>query len=125
MYTPSLVGGSVQFITDVSKIDCGCVSGAYLVQTGADCGEDPLTGEPTCPTIEIMQANKYGFNTNVSGTCALKMKEDGVAKYDKGAYGPNGSLINTNFEFNVKTEFVSDVEQSAAFKVRTTLSQGT
>ena len=55
-----------------------------------------------------MQANKYGFNTNVSGTCALKMKEDGVAKYNKDAYGHKGSLIDTNTEFRVKTEFVSD-----------------
>ena len=125
MYTPSLLGGSVQFTTDVSQIDCGCVSGAYLVQTGAECGEDPLTGEPTCPNIEIMQANKFGFNTNVSGTCALKMKEDGINNYDQFAYGPNGTLIDTNFEFTVKTEFISDENYTAAFKVRTTLSQGT
>ncbi len=51
MYMPSLVGGSVSYGMNVSDIDCGCVSGLYLVQTGGDCNEDERTGNPTCPMI--------------------------------------------------------------------------
>ena len=94
-YKPSLVGGSVSYSMNVSGIDCGCVSGLYLVQTGADCNEDALTGAPTCPVIKVMQANNSGFNLSAGDSCSLKMKEDGVAKYGEDAYGVNGSIINT------------------------------
>ena len=52
------------------------------------------------------------------------MKIDGVAKYGANAYGPSGSLINTNNGFNVKTEFVSDAAYVTLWKLRTTLTQG-
>ena len=32
-----LRGGSMTYTVDVSRIDCGCVAGAYLVQTNANC----------------------------------------------------------------------------------------
>lgn len=79
MYTPSLLGGSVSYGMNVSDIDCGCVSGLYLVQTGGDCNEDARTGSPSCPVIEVMEANKSGFNVSASNSCSLKMKENGVA----------------------------------------------
>ena len=125
MYKPSLLGGSVSYGMNVSDIDCGCVSGLYLVQTGADCNEDERTGTPSCPVIEVMQANKSGFNVSASSSCSLKIKEDGVAKYGKGAYGVNGSIINTNADFDVKTEFISDPDYISVFKLRTTLTQKT
>ncbi len=72
-----------------------------------------------------MQANKSGFNVSASSSCSLKIKEDGVAKYGTGAYGVGGSIINTNADFDVKTEFIADPEYTSVFKLRTTLTQST
>lgn len=135
MYKPDLLGGSVSYIANVNDTGCGCVSGLYLVKTGGDCDQDPTSNLPTCPSFDLMEASKYGFNTNAhpcaNGTCDarsqcdLKTKEDGIAKYGANAYGPGGSLINTAYQFGVKTEFISDADQTKLMKLRTTLAQGT
>ncbi len=122
MYKPNLVGGSVSYGMNVKDIDCGCVSGLYLVKTSEECNEDARTENPVCPTIEVMQANKNGFNVSAGDSCSLKMKEDGVAKYGENAYGVQGSIINTKKDFDVKTEFISDKDYTGVFKLRTTLT---
>ena len=76
-----------------------------------------------------MQANKFGFNTsarackdeycNTFSQCEYKARD-----YDLlNAYGPNGSLINTNNGFKVKTEFLSNEAQTTLTGLRTTLTQ--
>lgn len=87
---------------------------------------------PMCPSIDVMQASKWGFNMaahpctggvcDAASKCDLNMKKDGVEKYGPYAYGPRGSLINTNDGFNVRTEFVSDADYSKLWKLRTTLT---
>lgn len=52
------------------------------------------------------------------------MQNQGIEKYGEGAYGPGGSLVDTNSKFNVKNEFVSTTDQSEFWKMRTTLTQG-
>jgi len=40
VYKPWLIGGSVEYNTNVNQIESGCVSGLYLVKTGPECGMD-------------------------------------------------------------------------------------
>ena len=134
MFKPYLRGGSISYEVDLSSNDCGCVAGVYLVNTSADCGHKAQeNGDPQCPSIDIMQANPYGFNVQAhpcSGgscdaisQCDLNMKMDGVEKYGEGAYGPGGSLIDSTQRFNVWTEFVADADYTSLWKLRTTVSQ--
>lgn len=133
VYKANLRGGSIKYDVDLSQTDCGCVAGAYLVNTSPECGQKEMTnGDPQCPSIDLMQANAYGFNLKahpcVDGQCDaismcdLTMRKDGVEKYGQDAYGPGGSLIDTKEIFNVWTEFVSDANDSL-WKLRTTLTQ--
>ncbi len=48
--------------------------------------------------------------------------KDGVEKYGENAYGVGGDIICTKSDFNVKTEFVSDPDYTAVWKIRTTLT---
>lgn len=47
-----------------------------------------------------------------------------MEKYGSDAYGPNGSLIDTNADFHVMNEFVSTTNYQTFWKLRTTLTQG-
>jgi len=68
---------------------------------------------PECKSIDIMQANPYGFNTavnnyeNAMSRCEYNMSVEGKEKYGSDAYGPGGSLIDTYRAFTVFTEFLS------------------
>ena len=51
------------------------------------------------------------------------MMKDGAEKYGPNAYGVNGDIIDTSDNFDVKTEFITDLDYRAVWKIRTTLSQ--
>jgi len=112
---------------------CGCVAGAYMVQLGNGCTKEPLTGDPQCKSIDLMQADKYSFNASANpcdggqcdpiSQCRYDMEVDGQAKYGMNAYGPGGSKIDTNFPFTVKTEILSTGDYSSLWGLKTTLSQ--
>ena len=133
VYQPSIRGGSVEYVTNMSNIENGCVSGLYLVKTSDECGFDQQTGKPNCRSIDVMQANKYDFNMQVHACnngeceaetqCRYDMVQDGVKKYGKNAYGVNGKIISTDKEFKVKTEFVTDTSYKAVWKLKTTFTQ--
>ena len=65
---PAARGGSIEYVVDVSSVDCGCVAGLYLVASDeSSCKSGVLeTDEPTCPTIDVMNANRYGFSTEAN-----------------------------------------------------------
>jgi hypothetical protein len=119
-FTPYLRGGSIEFTVDLSTVECGCVAGVYAVKLDSqNCTENSLTTEhPQCQSIDVMQANPYGFNTSAhpcnNGTCDAAsqcdydMRDQGKEKYGEDAYGPRGTLIDTDQPFHVKTEFLSD-----------------
>ena len=74
MFKPQLRGGSFEFDVNVSNQESGCVAGIYLVNTDDhSCGEVVQNGIPMCKSIDVMQANKYGFETKAhpcsNGTC--------------------------------------------------------
>jgi hypothetical protein len=135
-YKPFVRGGAISFDVDISSVGCGCVAGMYALHTSDKCGEDPMDEgyEPSCASIDIMQANHAGFNVaahpcangdcDAASKCSYDMSVDGKAKYGDDAYGIMGTLIDTSMVFNVKTEFVASPDYSKLHKLRTRLTQG-
>lgn len=124
----------MEYTVDLSTVDCGCVAGVYAVAINDYCNpEDTADGRPSCPSIDIMNANPYGFNVaahpcngsdcSAASQCDYDMKVQGVQKYGDYAYGPNGEMINTNEAFTVKTEFVSTANYADLWMLRTRISQ--
>jgi len=115
LFTTYIRGGAIEYDVDVSSMGCGCVAGLYLVSESEQCIMDgERTDNADCPQLDVMQANPYGFNTQAhpngdsgASQCAYDMAVEGKEQYGEGAYGPGGSLIDTNREFHVKTEFLS------------------
>ncbi len=130
-YKPGIRGGSIEYDVDLSSMDCGCVSGMYLVQFDNGCTQDPLDGQPNCKTIDVMQANPYGFNVaanpnpeDFESQCQYNMATEGKARYGDEAYGPGGQLIDTNEPFHVHTEFMATSNYANMWGLRTTWTQG-
>jgi len=134
-FKPRLRGGAMQFAVDLSSVECGCVAGVYGVKLDDwGCTEDSLSNErPQCQTIDVMQANPYGFQMSAhpcnNGTCDAqsqcdyKMREQGKTAYGEDAYGPNGTMVDTNRKFTVKTEFLSENGYQNLWGVRTRITQ--
>ena len=51
------------------------------------------------------------------------MKDQGEYQYSLDAYGPDGSIIDTNLPFNVKVEFLCDKSYNELWSVVTRLKQ--
>ena len=76
-FTPNLLGGSVEYDVDLSQMGCGCIAAFYTVAMPAKnesgnyvTGEDGLwycdanqVGGTYCPEFDIMEANKYAYQT--------------------------------------------------------------
>ena len=79
-----------------------------------------------------MQANHAGFNTaawpcidgecDARSQCEYNMSVEGKRKYGEGAYGRNGSLIDTNLPFSIESAFISTKNYQTFWKMRTTLT---
>ena len=52
------------------------------------------------------------------------MREQGKEEYGEDAYGPGGSIIDTNEKFTVKTEFISTANYIDLWMLRTRIYQG-
>jgi hypothetical protein len=115
---PWVRGGAISYNVDLSNVDCGCVAGVYFVAVDEWCGEGAQQNDyPQCASIDVMQANKAGFNVGAhpcaNGTCdaisrcQYDLAVEGIELYGPDAYGPGGSIIDTNSQFNVKQAFVS------------------
>jgi len=79
----------LSFDVNVSDVGCNCAAGVFLVALDGDkCTEgeyDESTGQPECPTIDVMKANKLGFQTAASpfeGYC--KSHDFGPGEYGLG-----------------------------------------
>ena len=133
-YKPRVRGGSVEYDVEFKDMGCGCVAGLYAVNLNDEqCSENEKAGTPQCATVDVMQANPFGFNTSAhpcsggncegQSQCFYNMAVEGVEKYGSGAYGPGGSKVNTDKKFHVKVEFLSTVNYQSLWGMRTTLSQ--
>jgi hypothetical protein len=110
-YKPRIRGGAIEYKVDLSSVECGCVSGVYLVALRHyGCNfEDERGPTAECNSIDVMQANPYGFNVaanpcahghcDAQSMCEYNMKKEGKERYGEYAYGPNGSMIDTNNAF--------------------------
>lgn len=92
---------------------------------------------PQCATIDIMEANIWGFNAQSKpcefGSCEVESqcRRKAGENYDY-AYGPGEDyLINTDSPYHVRTEFWSTSDDSAGyvqmaelFSIKTIISQG-
>lgn len=75
----------------------------------------------------------YGFETKANpctnGTCdaisecIVGMQEQGKDEYGIDAYGPGGFLIDTNTNFNVRTQLLTEDNKKTFWGLRTTLTQ--
>jgi hypothetical protein len=80
-----------------------------------------------------MQATKYGFEGKAHpcadgkcdpvSQCHYSMHKQGKKDYGVEAYGPGGTLIDTNKKFHVTNEFVYTPDLKKFWKLKTTLSQ--
>lgn len=106
-YKPSLNGGSLNYWAKMdANMPAGCVAGVYLVALNSACDIDSKTSNSTCPSIDVMQSNNYGFELTAhpckngdcdkQSMCDYKLRSYGEAKYGSDAYGPGGSIIDTN-----------------------------
>jgi hypothetical protein len=74
-YKPYIRGGAIEYDVDFAHHGCGCVAGVYAVAMNSQCnGEtEQDTDSPSCASIDIMQANPYGFNVSAhpckNGNC--------------------------------------------------------
>jgi len=93
-YMPYIRGGSIEYDVQLDKTDSGCVAGVYLLEAKEGrCSDNPQTSGnlPQCRSIDVMQANRYGFETQAhpcsNGTCdalsqcAYGMQNQGLEKY--------------------------------------------
>ena len=76
-FKPNMLGGSMEYDVDHSKVGCGCLSAIYLVRMPSlDTGNnDPFkycdanqVGGFWCPEFDIMESNKHGY-TGVAHAC--------------------------------------------------------
>ena len=114
-YMPNIQGGSINYWALMQNMGSGCVAGVYLVGQNESCDVEKQhnSKEPQnqCPSVDIMQANDYGFELsthpckngicNEKSRCDYNLRKQGAEKYGKDAFGPNGTMINTKDWFQV------------------------
>jgi len=134
-YWHDYLGGSLEFDVDVSSIDCACAGGVFLAAIDDDeCtwGAHADGTVPQCASVDIMAANKYGFqvesNPCTGGVCdASEVCKAHAKDGDEYAYGPGSeyTIDSTRF-YSVKTNFVAsndDGNPGILQRIETILSQ--
>ena len=150
-FRPNLLGGSVEWDTDMSEHECGCFNTFYTVKMPATSNDGSLWntdgyfycdanvgkwGGAFCPEFDLMEGSKYGFATTPH-KCNTPNAQghydwcDGsgqcalniVDQLAWNGYGPGDQYqINTELPFHVKVDFdQDDAGNFAGFQ--TTLSQ--
>jgi len=137
-YWHEYLGGSIHYDVDVSDAGCSCAVGVYLSQLDNDeCSWSPQPDgvTPQCATIDIMEANSFGFNTASHpcefGTCDTQSQCKRSFRENVGddAYGHNANFqIDASKPYSVETKFWakrdSDGEVNELLSVETILTQG-
>mmetsp|Transcript_145301 Transcript_145301/g.404989 ORF Transcript_145301/g.404989 Transcript_145301/m.404989 type:complete len:565 (-) Transcript_145301:93-1787(-) len=127
-----LLGKTVSYKLDLSKVGCGCNVALYLIEYPAKdwsgnpskgscdyspyyCDANQVCGQ-WCPEIDIMEANNHAFQSTPH-KCDAPTKEGHYSNCDRNgcaqntrtmgnAYGPGGGFtIDTTRPFNVSTAF--------------------
>jgi len=131
--THELIGGTLSYDVDIEDVGCACAAGVFAVRLDDDqCTVDSFQAGvvPQCASIDIMEANKYGFNVQ-----SLPKEFDTVdpvsqciRTVQEGEYGPSDNYtINSSQGYNVKTQFFATQNAQGdpvdLTLIRTTLSQ--
>ena len=117
-YGHDLLGGSFSYTVDVSNVGCACAAGAFFVDLNDDeCSwnakDEGVT--PQCASIEVMEANMYGFNVasnpcefgscDIVSQCRASITTDSdVGGSEVYGYG-SGYSIDTSMPYKVSTKF--------------------
>ena len=107
LWTPNLLGASIEYDVDLKNLDCGCLSKVSLLgmptvdKTGrfdhsdeyfyCDAGLDKKGGA-LCPEINLMKANKYALET-IMKPCT---RNTGVTQYANWSECEWGGLMRTS-----------------------------
>ena len=150
-YTPNLLGGYIEWDTDVSAFECGCLNTFYTVKMpGRDWGGsfdtkndhwfycDANVQDSLCPEMDLQEANKYSYATTPhkcnspdgdghytycdgAGQCALNI----VEQLGGNDYGPGSQYaINTEQPYHVKVSFEDTDANGNLQSITTTFTQG-
>lgn len=106
-YMPAIRGGSINYWVYMGQMESGCVAGVYLATLNEACDADAaMMNEPNCPSIDVMQANPWGFEMaahpceygecDPQSQCTYNMRKQGVELYGADAFGAGGTLIDTD-----------------------------
>lgn len=134
-FKPNLLGGSIEWDTDLSRHECGCVAAFYLVSMPGKrpdgtywmdtdgwgyCDGNQVNGN-WCPEFDMMEANKFAWSSTPH-KCDSPSNKGFYSNCDKGgqcqqntststylgwnAYGPGTNYtINTLKPFHSKVTF--------------------
>ena len=96
LLAPKLLGGSMEYDIDLSKVECGCDTAVYLVggpamdSDGSKAASDGFgycdankVGGYWCPEYDIMEANKYAFRSTVH-LCSNPNSKGFISECDRG-----------------------------------------
>jgi len=125
-----LLGRTLRYTTDLSKVGCGCNAQLHLLPMrhnakASRCGDyfcgpaqagDGLCGV-TCGSIRVQDANAYAWSTGLhlhddSAGSHLgyggSLRLVGLRSWKSGKYGPNATCVDTDWPFEVAMSFPVD-----------------
>ena len=143
-FTVSMLGGYIEFDADLSQHECGCFNTFYTVGMPGYDGSGNLDGSDSfhycdanavggnfCPEIDLMEANKFAFQSTPHKCDAPSNRHYGscdtggsfLSSVDHGwSFGPGGQYtIDTTQKIHVKVEV--EENNKSATKYTVTVSQ--
>ena len=117
-------GGSLTFDVNVNQVECGCAAGVYLTaldDENCSWNSYPFGSTPQCSSIDIMEANKFGFNAAThpceDGSCDIEsLTLTRANDLDPSAFGPGKKFtIDSRKKFTVKTQFFTEQDEDGDY----------
>lgn len=135
-FKPDLLGGTMEYDVDLSRVDCGCVAALYVIgmpgigsdgqpfesSDGLHYCDAQAVGGNFCPEFDIMEANQWAYHAT-SHSCDTPDANGHYTNCDRPGtcdldifdnqpdinFGPGAQYqINTLQEFHTKVEFKQD-----------------
>jgi hypothetical protein len=134
-----ILGGSIEFTTDVSKLGCGTNAAFYLVSMPSTslgqandyyCDANCVGGN-CCPEMDLLEANRWAIAISPHHCSSATSGCDGGgcgknAKDISSGYGPGSSYkINTDKPYTVKISFAGSTSSGTLTGITSVITQGT
>ena len=117
-----LYGGKLSWTMDVSNVQCRCAAGLFLaeLQDGL-CDFNPIAigTEPSCKSVDLIQANINGFTTRFGDLCTWNSELCGSTAYGEGS----SYQIDSTRPYDVSIAFYRSFDRSALTRIVGTLEQ--